>query len=197
MKSGKIYCIMGKSASGKDTVYRELRRLMPELKSYVMYSTRPMREGEQDGVTYHFVSEEELSELEQEGRVIEKRVYHTVLGPWYYATVDDGQLSGDEDILMLTTPEGYMGLRSWFGDDRLRDIYIEIPDGERLLRAVKREMQEREPHYAEVCRRFLSDCEDFSEEKLFEAGISHRYENLELEACVRAIAEDIKKAKDR
>ena len=57
---GRIYCIMGKSASGKDTVYKELLRRFPELKTYVMYSTRPKREGEQDGVTYHFVSEEEL-----------------------------------------------------------------------------------------------------------------------------------------
>ena len=48
---------MGKSASGKDTVYKELLRRFPELKTYVMYSTRPKREGEQDVVTYHFVSD--------------------------------------------------------------------------------------------------------------------------------------------
>ena len=188
---------MGKSASGKDTVYRELKQRIPELGSYVMYSTRPRREGEKDGVTYHFVTEDELSAFEKEGRLIEKRVYHTVLGPWYYATIDDGQFETKSDILMLTTPEAFAGLRSYFGAERLRDIYIELPDGERLLRAVKREMLEQEPHYAEVCRRFLADSEDFSEERLSAAGISHRYQNMELLPCVEAIERDIRAEIDK
>lgn len=43
-----------------------------------MYTTRPIREGERDGVEYYFVTEARLAELEAAGKVIEKRVYQTV-----------------------------------------------------------------------------------------------------------------------
>ena len=49
---GKIYYIMGKSSSGKDTLYKELLQRLPELKPLILYTTRPMREGERNGVEY-------------------------------------------------------------------------------------------------------------------------------------------------
>lgn len=49
---GKIYYVMGKSCSGKDTIYRRLTERHPELRVVVPYTTRPIREGEQDGVEY-------------------------------------------------------------------------------------------------------------------------------------------------
>ena len=70
---GKIFCLMGKSASGKDTIYRQL--LINEklqLKKIVPYTTRPIRENERDGVQYHFVDEEALNKFEADGKVIEK-----------------------------------------------------------------------------------------------------------------------------
>ena len=57
---GKIFYIMGKSASGKDTIYKELIEKMPKFHSIVPYTTRPMREGEKDGVEYFFTDREEL-----------------------------------------------------------------------------------------------------------------------------------------
>lgn len=50
---GKIFYVMGKSASGKDTIYKELRERIPELKTVVLYTTRPIRDGETEGVEYH------------------------------------------------------------------------------------------------------------------------------------------------
>ena len=46
---GKIFYVMGKSASGKDTIYKELRERIPELKTVVLYTTRPIRDGETEG----------------------------------------------------------------------------------------------------------------------------------------------------
>ena len=56
-------------------------------------------------------------------------------------------------------------------------VYIEVDDDIRFLRAVEREKQQSSPKYAELCRRFLADNEDFSDEKLSEAGITRRFEN--------------------
>lgn len=195
---GKIFCIMGKSASGKDTLYQRILAERPELHTYVMYSTRPIRAGEQDGVSYHFVKEEALLEFQIQGRLIEKRTYQTVCGPWSYATVDDGQIDLCEgDYLMPATLESYLQLRNYYGRDRLVPFYIEVDDGERLMRSVHREMGQEHPNFREVCRRFLADEEDFSEEKLREAEIRKRYRNDDIESCLREIIGEIRRQEER
>lgn len=64
---------------------------------------------------------------------------------------------------------------------------IELEDGVRLRRALERELDQEHPQYEEMCRRFLADCEDFSEDKIREAGISRRFPNNDLEECLCAI----------
>ena len=66
-------------------------------------------------------------------------------------------------------------------------VYIEVEVGLRLSRAIKRERSQKEPRYAEMCRRFLADEEDFSEKNLRKAGITRRFRNLDLEECVEEI----------
>ncbi len=186
---------MGKSASGKDTLYGMIRALRPELLEYVMYATRPMRTGETDGVTYHFVTPEYLSEVEKKGLLIESRTYNTAHGPWTYATVDDGQvdlLKGS--YLMPSTLESFIKLRDYYGEENVIPLYVEVDDGERLQRALNRERSQKEPKYKELCRRFLADSEDFSDEKLAEAGIKTRYQNLDAAECAAVITESIDRA---
>ena len=183
----KIFYLMGKSASGKDTIYKRVKEALPELLEIVIYTTRPMREGEKDGVEYHFVNDAEFQRLKQLGKVIEYREYHTVHGIWTYFTVADEQFDRTESNIAIGTLESYMKLREYFGKERLVPIYIEVEDGLRLERALARERGQREPKYKELCRRFLADAEDFSEEKLSRAEIETRYENVDLEACIREI----------
>ena len=191
---GKIFCVMGKSASGKDTIYRELlvhKEL--SLRRVIPYTTRPIRDGEVDGDTYFFCSEKQVQELQDAGKIIELRTYHTVYGPWKYFTVDDGQfdeLTGN--YLMIGTLETYGKIRTYFGEDRVIPIYIEVEDGERLIRAISREREQEEPKYEEMCRRFLADAEDFSEENLKRNGVNTRFNNLELNATIEQIAEYMK-----
>lgn len=81
---GKIILFMGPSSSGKNIIKR---RLIKEnkfaLKEMIMSTTRPMRTGEVEGRDYYFKTEEEMLELEEQGKIIEKRKYDTVYGPWY------------------------------------------------------------------------------------------------------------------
>ena len=184
---GKIFYIMGKSASGKDTIYKEIKEQLPELKTIVIYTTRPIREGERDGVEYHFVNEEQLQELQDAGKVIELRAYNTVHGVWKYFTVNDGQFDSDDNYIAIGTLESYRGMRDHLGSDKLVPIYIEVDDGVRLERALNRERQQKEPKYEEMCRRFLADAADFAPEKLEEAGIDFKYFNVDIEKCVNEI----------
>ena len=193
---GKIYYMMGKSSSGKDTIYKDIRKDLPELKTLTLYTTRPMREGEKDGVEYYFVTDEILEKYREEGKIIELRTYQTVYGDWKYATIDDGQMNlDDSDYLMIGTLESYCKTKAYYGEEHLIPIYIEVEDGERLLRAIKREQQQETPGYAEVCRRFLADQQDFSEEHLREAGITKRYNNDDKIRCIEEIIGEIQHGK--
>lgn len=193
---GKIYYMMGKSSSGKDTLYQELLRRCPKLRSVVPYTTRPIREGERDGVEYHFADDKKLARLEEEGRVIELRAYNTIHGIWKYFTVDDGQIDLCKDsYLMIGTLESYEKMLNYYGESNLVPIYIEVEDGERLMRALNRERRQPHPKYKELCRRFLADEEDFCEENLARLGIDKRYENTDMETCLEKIIEVIDSGK--
>lgn len=179
--------MMGKSASGKDTLYGMLRKEL-KIGTVIPYTTRPIREGEEEGREYHFTDKSTLDRLVSEGKVVESRVYHTVHGDWYYYTVDDGNINLDkEDYLIIGTLESYNKTRDYFGEDKVIPIYIELDDGERLERALSRERQQDNPKYKEMCRRFLADSEDFSEEKLTSSGVNRRFVNDELMRCFEEI----------
>lgn len=192
----KLFCIMGKSASGKDTIFKKLTQDENlDLKRVVSYTTRPMREGEQEGVEYHFVTAQRLEELQKEGKVIERRDYSTVHGIWSYFTVDDGQVnfSLNQDSIIIGTLESYQKIRTYFGKANVIPLYIHVEDGLRLERALERERQQEEPGYAELCRRFLADAQDFSEEKMAACEIDRIYENIDIEQCLNDIRKDILK----
>ena len=189
---GKIFCVMGKSSSGKDTLYKMLKKEL-EFDSIVPYTTRPIREGETNGVEYHFVTEEEVAELEEAGKIIELRAYNTVHGIWKYFTADDAQIDLEHrNYLMIGTVEAYQKLKAYYGEEHLVPIYIEVDDGIRLQRALNREKLQEQPKYAEMCRRFLADEVDFSEEKLAEAGIEKRFVNKTLDETKQELMDYIR-----
>ena len=179
---GKIFYIMGKSSSGKDSIYRKLESTEEfGLKRLVIYTTRPIRYGEKEGREYYFTDENKLEEFRRTGKLIEARTYETVYGPWIYFTADDGQVSGGNDnYLGIGTLESYVKLREYYGDDVMCPVYIQVEDGERLERALAREKTQENPKYEEMCRRFLADQKDFSEENILKAVIYNRYWNLNL-----------------
>lgn len=190
---GKIFYLMGKSASGKDTLFRMLTEQFPQLKTVTMYTTRPIRENERDGEAYYFVDKERLRELKDAGRVIECRTYQTVAGPWHYFTVDDGQIDVEHcSYLMPGTLESYEKIRAYYGPPALHPLYIEVDDGLRLERALLRERRQQTPNYREMCRRFLADDSDFCEENLKRLGIGRRFENVCLEDCLRELSREIR-----
>ena len=176
---GKIYCVMGKSSSGKDSIYHEImEKGALGLKPIIPYTTRPIRDGEQDGREYHFCTEDTVQRLQDAGRIMELRAYNTVYGVWKYFTVDDEQINLNKyNYLYIVTLEGYTKIQEYFGADRVVPIYIEVEDGERLMRAIAREQKQDVPKYEEMCRRLLADSADFCDEKLVEAGVVRRFSN--------------------
>ena len=189
-----IIYLMGKSSSGKDTIFNIIKNKL-KVNTYIMYTTRPIREGEVPGETYNYISDKEMQEYvegKNKNKLIESRTYQTIHGPWTYATIADEQFNTQEDLIMLGTLESYNKVKEYF-KDKVIPIYIEVEDGIRLERALKREKEQKEPKYTELCRRFLADSKDFSEENIKNAGIEKRFQNIELHRCIDEIIEYINK----
>ncbi len=125
-------------------------------------------------------------------KVIEHRAYQTMHGVWNYFTVDDGQIDlNKSNYIMIGTLESYEQIRKYFGIHTVIPIYIEVDAGMRLQRALQREQKQKIPKYTELCRRYLADEEDFSEDNLKKLNIVKRYRNHDLDACLKAIIKDI------
>lgn len=196
---GKIFCLMGKSASGKDTIYGKLMQQEElQLTRVVPYTTRPIRSGEVEGETYYFTDETHVKALEEAGRIIELRSYDTVHGVWKYFTADDGQIDlTQKDYLMIGTLEAYEKLCAYFGRAQVCPIYVWLDDGLRLERALSRERMQAEPKYEEMCRRFLADAKDFSAEKVAAAGILPKecFENTDMDTVIGKIVTYVREQK--
>ena len=203
---GKIFYLIGKSATGKDSI---MERLLADdslgLHRIVQYATRPIRDGEEEGREYHFITPERSEELERDGLVIECRAYNTVHGIWKYMLVRDGQIDlSERDYIAVETIESYTKVRDFFGDSSVVPIYVFVETGERLERALRRERNHLNPKYAEMCRRFLADEQDFSDESLREAGlmdadgtVRNAFENVDREECIAEIRAFILKEKEQ
>lgn len=190
---GKIFYIMGKSSTGKDTIYK---RLLADkelsLHRIVLYTTRPIRVGEAEGVEYHFTDEAGLTRIKESGNLIELREYNTCHGVWKYFTVADKNINlAENNYLIIGTIESYLATKNYFGEGAIVPLLIELDDGVRLQRALNREKRQEHPKYEELCRRFLADAADFSEDKLKQAGLSKTFYNDELDRCLNEIKEYI------
>lgn len=186
---GKMIYLLGKSSTGKDTVYKQLLgNESLHLKKIVPYTTRPIRVGETDGDEYFFTDDKGFQELKAQGKVIEDRAYHTYHGLWRYFTVDDGNIDlENNDYIIIGTLESFVKTREYFGKDKVLPVLLTVDDGVRLQRALDRERGQENPRYQELCRRYLADEEDFSEEKMKEAGITLKFSNENLEKCLLEI----------
>ena len=180
----RIFCLVGKSCSGKDTLCARILARHPELLPVIPHTTRPRRTGEEEGQSYHFVTPDQLREYEAEGRVNEKREYHTTQGLWTYFTL---RFELDRDRLLITTLEGARALMDGYGAQAVHVVYLDVDDRTRLLRCIRREEGQERPDYTELCRRFLADQEDFSPNQLAQLPNLHLLDaSQDEDACLRA-----------
>ena len=189
-----IFCIIGKSATGKDSIYKELLKRDKTLNKVITYTTRPKRDEEINNVQYIFVDENFL--IKNKDKIIEERVYHTIYGDWHYATIEDGQILPDRKYLIIGTLESYRDLVRFYGIENVIPIYIEVDYETRHKRAVEREKSLDKFKLMELERRFMADEKDFSDENLDKLNIKKRFINDNLSNCIDEIYKFINKKND-
>lgn len=192
---GKIVILMGPSSCGKDTLkYKLLKQNIFDLKEIKLHTTRPKRSNEKDGVEYYFDTEKQMREYEENKSIIERRCYQTEYGPWYYYTTDKNINLKNHNYITLNTLEGYDSYLKHYQKEEIISCLIELEEGLRLERALQREKQNKNPKYDELCRRFLADKKDFSEEELARRMIDYRINNNgSIEESVKEINKILKK----
>ena len=185
----KIIYFMGKSASGKDTIYRKVKeKLNPSPKEIILSSRQgPIRDHEENGREYFFVTDSEIAKMENERKNYRKACLPYRIRRWIYTTADDGQFDDNSVYMTIGTLESYVPIRAHFGAETMIPVYLEVEDGLRLERAIARERTQKTAKYEEMCRRFLADQADFSEEKLKAANIIKRFKNEDRECCLKEV----------
>lgn len=159
-----LICICGKSASGKNTICKELEK-MYGYKRLVTYTTRPMHTGEEDGVDYNFIAKERLEALIADGAVIEYRTYDHAADKVVYATVSDNQFLyfDDENVIVSSSLIQCKNYIDRWGADIVKPVYLTVLEDVLFMRAIRREQNRDNPDYPEMCHCYLSELKEYND----------------------------------
>lgn len=155
MEKYKIIALVGKAGAGKDRILRETLNCS-HFHEIVSCTTRPPREGEVDGINYHFYDEKEF--IDQ--ILLDNMLEHTVFRGWFYGTGIESVVA-DKINIGVFNPAGIENLEER-DDVDLMVVWVRASDKERLLRQLNRE---NGPDCKEIVRRFQTDEEDFDRVK--------------------------------
>ena len=156
----KIICLIGKSGSGKDTIIQKLHADL-KIPIAISFTSRPMRPGEIQDLTYHFVSDSYFEDNKE--KFIEQRLYK-VINPdetkaiWRYGLHRNSVKEGLN--VVVVDPNGYEALRKYFGKENVLPFFIDCSDITRLNRILFRGDGANK---LEIMRRFAADEEDFKD----------------------------------
>lgn len=156
----KIVCLIGKSGSGKDTIIQKLHVDL-NIPIATSFTSRPMRPGEIQDLTYHFVSDSYFEENKE--KFIEQRIYKTYgkdgnVEFWKYGLTEESFEEGNN--LVIVDVNGYKALREYFGKQNVLPFFIHCSDTTRLNRVL---LRGDGGNKLEVMRRFAADEEDFKD----------------------------------
>ena len=122
----RVFVITGPSGVGKGTLIRDLRERVPGLELSVSATTRDPREGEEDGVDYHFLSADGFAERAEAGDFLE----HATFSGNRYGTMRseiERTLDAGCSVVLEIEVQGARQVRAAMGDEAVL-IFIAPPD---------------------------------------------------------------------
>ncbi|WP_148894270.1 guanylate kinase [Geothermobacter ehrlichii] len=150
-RNGILFVVSAPSGAGKTTLCRYLVDMFPEIRQSISFTTRTPREGEVDGVDYHFVGRETFERMVAEGAFAEWAEVHGNLYGTSLRTLQQAREAG-EDILLDIDCQGAAQLR-----DRLDDavfVFILPPS----LKELERRLRGRQTDAEDVIARRLANA---------------------------------------
>ena len=157
--------LMGRMASGKDTILEQMKKY--GYKKLITYTTRPMRSGEIQDNTYHFIDETTFEDMRSKNLFLEYKSYDTVLGKWFYGSAVKDYEKADDHTVVIITPSGYKDFLDRLPEKDHFAIYISAHND-----TIKKRIKIRGDNENEVLRRMFQDDIDFKDiEKLADVVI--------------------------
>lgn len=148
--------LLGKSASGKDTVVNNLIHNYYGYEKIITWTTRPMRPGEKQDLTYHFTDDEDFEEKIEEGFFAEWKKYNSVFGTWYYGTAVEDVTKDTDDKVIILTPNGYEDIKEYINKEDVLSVYLDSS-----VKTLYKRLKLRGDNPKEIRRRLLHDIKDF------------------------------------
>lgn len=177
---------MGKTASGKDLA---VSKLVSDYgyEKLVTYTTRPMRDGEIDRVTYHYISVDEFFEKVDSGFFAEYKRYETAFGEWYYGSAKEDYENDTDNIVTILTPDGVRDVLNMLDKKPvIVYLYANIP-------TIKERLIKRGDDRVEAERRIEHDKADFKDAPELADRIVYNNGDRDIDEVVKEIAEFLKK----
>jgi len=165
--------LVGESASGKSTIEKQL--VKNGLNKIISYTTRPMRDGEFDGVDYHYISEMKFKDYLNKNFFAE----YTIYNGWYYGIAHEDCL---DNSVCVVEPHGFRQLLK-IKDLHIKSFYIQVPERVRLKRMV-----DRGDNLMEVFRRIFSDQGLF---QFIDKEVDFVVNNIAINDCLQEVLNKI------
>lgn len=189
----KLFCLLGYSSVGKDTILKQVLKDMDNVKPIVSTTTRPMRKGEIEGVEYYFIDDKTF--MEKGSDFVEQRIYHTKVkengvekdATWRYG-IERMELEKDDYLIVIVDSVGYKELKNYVGNNKIVPIFISAPQEELKARALARGDLE-----AEVDRRLKDDYERFMDFRVRTVYHEVKNTNGRLEEAIKEVENIITK----
>ena len=174
--------LIGKSCSGKDRISKELIK-NHGYKSIVRYTTRPIRKGEKQGITYHYISEDEFRQKIKDGFFAEWKTYNTEFGFWYYGTALEDLDNADKKSVIILPPDRYDEVKENIHNN-LTTIYVYANNT-----TIKKRLMLRGDDKNEAQRRLEHDNEDFKGAEMLADKIVYNNDGTDINDVVDKILE--------
>ena len=150
--------IIGKAGTGKTSVVEELYKR--GFDRILTCTTRPMRAGEQEGIDYFFLTEEQFAKFSWMGYFAETREYHTSQGIWRYGSPKVEFLSATDRDVIILTPDGVRAIIPFLKEHNIEYQVVMIDSDDDVIR---QRMLDRGDEEEEINRRIESDKVDFAD----------------------------------
>lgn len=166
----KVITLTGMSASGKDAILKGVIN-RSSIKPVISTTSRPIRNGETNGIEYHFVSKEQAEKKLYNHEFIEVREYYVANGDrWLYGiTKDSIDIDSNDTYIAIVDYDGLKQLNKYLDRNNVEhySYYLNVNYQDLLLRSLQREGNMCDLQVEEVVRRFKDDLENVQPAKFY------------------------------
>ena len=165
-----LVCIIGMSASGKDTLANEICKGDSNIHLCVSHTTRPMRLNEVDGESYYFVTNDEFLQMKEDNLFLEDRTYKVANGELWRYGLSLQELHKHKNSIAIVDLNGYIEIKNKFKSQDIYSVYLNANDDIRYSRYLKRLGEyPNKDELAELKRRITQDTLDMPISKVLDS----------------------------